>query len=58
MSRGHVMISNKRQEYGSILKPHQTKHNHFPIVLNTWLSNILCDGSKFPRVEVLSVLSD
>lgn len=27
------------------------KNNHFPTVLNTWLSNILCDGSKFPRVE-------
>lgn len=44
------MFFNKRQEYGSILEPHQ-KNNHFPIVLNTWLSNILCDGSKFLRVE-------
>lgn len=50
MSRGHVMFFNKRQEYGSNLEPHQ-KNNHFPTVLNTWLSNILCDGSKFPRVE-------
>lgn len=44
------MFFNKRQEYGSNLEPHQ-KNNDFPIVLNTWLSNILCGGSKFPRVE-------
>lgn len=46
-----MLCSLTRQEYGSIVEPHLTKHNHFPIVLNTWLSNILCDGSKFPRVE-------
>ena len=41
------MFFNKRQEYCSIVEPHLTKHNHFPIVLNTCLSNILCDEVSF-----------